>query len=440
MNRATAMSLATALTAAWLISPAASLAAEPFEEPPIELKATEFVPEKLRSGKDYKLDSKVKNDGYTNSYSLATEWGEVQAVSDYRLRARVREVEALRALDDMGRAGIFGDALVNGALSPVEGAIDLVTDPVETTKGAFEGVGKWFGGIADSATSDDPYQEGAVSSAAGWAATKRGFAVELGVDPYTDWEPLQEALVSVGRAAFAGGLTASVAMGMATEDTVLEAPVLVLSLTNDMNKLLVDKTPEELTRLNKQKLLDMGLKEDLVLAFLKNYNYSPMEKLLLVEALHRMAGAEGKEIFLAQATAAPDKAVARYMQQRAEMMANFHTQVAEANLVEFAEIPFQKTGDGRLVGVFPIDYLAWSADAATITKALDGAIAESPDIQSKELWFEGRVSQRSSAEFETSGWMVKEHAGILIGEQLQTGEGSGVVNPASRGAAKVIPK
>ena len=398
------------------------------------------MPEKLRSGKDYKLEPTVKNDGYSNSYSLTTEWGEVRAVSDYRLRARVREVEALRALDDMSRAGIFGDALANGALSPVEGAVSLVTDPVETTKGAFEGVGKWFGGIADSATSDDPYQEGALSSAAGWAATKRGFAVELGVDPYTDWEPLQEALVSVGRAAFAGGLTASVAMGMATQDTVLEAPVLVLSLTNDMNKLLVDKTPEELTRLNKQKLLDMGIKQDLVLAFLKNYNYSPMEKLLLVEALNRMSGAKGREFFLADATAAPDKAVARYMQQRAEMMANYHTNVAEADLVELAEIPFQKTRDGRLVGLFPIDYLAWSSDTAAITKTLDQAIAQSSDIQSKELWFEGRVSQRSSAEFEMAGWTVKQHVGMLIGEQLQTGKGSGAVSPASRGAAKVIPK
>ena len=429
-----------ALSVVWLALAANGSADESFEEPPIELKAAEFVPEKLRSGKDYKLDSKVRNDGYTNSYRLATEWGELQAVSDFRLRARVREVEALRALDDMSRAGVFGDSLVDGALSPVEGAVALVTDPVETTKGAFEGVGKWFGGIADSATSDDPYQEGAISSAAGWAATKRGFAVELGVDPYTDWEPLQEALVSVGRAAFAGGLTASVAMGMATEDTVLEAPVLVLSLTNDMNKLLVDKTPEELTRLNKQKLLDMGIKEDLVVAFLKNYNYSPMEKLLLVEALHRMDGAKGREIFLADATAAPDKVVALYMQQRAEMMANYHTNVAEADLVELAEIPFQKTRDGRLVGLFPIDYLAWSGDTAAITKTLDQAIAQSPDIQSKELWFEGRVSQRSSAEFETAGWTVKEHAGMLIGEQLQTGEGSGAVSPASRGAAKVIPK
>ena len=63
------------------------------------------------------------------------------------------------------------------------------------------------------------------------AATKRSFAVEMGVDPYSDWEPLQEALSSVGQAAFAGGITAKVAMGAATRDTDFAMPILALSLT-----------------------------------------------------------------------------------------------------------------------------------------------------------------------------------------------------------------
>ncbi len=122
------------------------------------------------------------------------------AVSDYRLRARIQEVQALKALDEMSRAGVFGDSLRNGALAPIEGLVDLAKSPVETSKGAAKGVGRWFSNIADSVSSDDPHQEGALSAAAGWAATKRAFAVELNVDPYTDWEPLQQALVSVGRA------------------------------------------------------------------------------------------------------------------------------------------------------------------------------------------------------------------------------------------------
>ena len=246
---------------AWILLPAPVLAADTFEEPPLELEAAQLVPANLMTGQGFKVEPPVTNDGYTNTYTLTTDWGEAEAVSDYRLRVRVQEVAALLALDSMSRAGVFGDSLKNGVLAPVDGAVALVTSPVETTTGAVKGVGRWFSNVADSVASDDPHQEGALSAAAGWAATKRSFAVELGVDPYTDWEPLQEALVSVGRAAFAGGITASVAMGVATQDTALEYPVLALSLTKDMNQLLIDNPPEALRKINKKTLLAMDIDE-----------------------------------------------------------------------------------------------------------------------------------------------------------------------------------
>ena len=57
------------------------------------------------------------NDGYVTTYTLETEWGELKAVSDYRLRARIQEAKALKTLDEMSRAGVFGDALVEGVLA-----------------------------------------------------------------------------------------------------------------------------------------------------------------------------------------------------------------------------------------------------------------------------------------------------------------------------------
>ena len=425
----------------WSLLPATTIAAEAFEQPPLQLNAALIVPDELIVGEGYKIDPLVVNDGYSNTYTLTTDWGEVQAISDYRLRARIQEVQALVVLDSMSRAGVFGDALKAGVLSPIEGAKALVTAPVETTTGAVKGIGRWFGNVARSVTSDDPHQEGALSSAAGWAPTKRAFAVELGVDPNTDWEPLEKALVSVGRAAFAGGMTAAVAMGVATEDTALEMPILLLSMTDDMNQLLLDNPPALLTEINEKTLLEMGIDEATVETFLRNYNYTPMEKLQLVEALDRMSGATGREIFLAQAGAAPDKIVARYFQQRAEMMANYHTKVAETDVVDIADLPMQKTHDGRLIGAFPIDYLSWTADASTIAGVASEFIAQSAEIESGEFWFEGSVSQTAFAGLEALGWTVKERVGLLTGESLQALEGSepGTVSPVVRGAATVIP-
>ncbi len=172
---------------------------------PLQLEAAQFVSGELMSGPNHQVQPIAFSDGFVTSYTLSTEWGDVPAAGNYRLRVRIQEANALNALDEMSRAGVFGDSLLEGAMAPVDGAVALVTDPVNTVSDAAEGVGTWFGNIANSITSDDPNQEGALSAAVGWAATKRSFAVEMGVDPYTDWEPLQEALSSVGQAAFAGG-------------------------------------------------------------------------------------------------------------------------------------------------------------------------------------------------------------------------------------------
>jgi len=129
-----------------------ALASEiPVVKPPVELEAAKFVPGELMKGKVYYILPDAVNDGYVTTYTLETEWGELKAVSDYRLRARIQEAKALKTLDEMSRAGVFGDALVEGALAPVDAVVDLVTDPVDTVSDAAEGMGQWFGNCLTSA-------------------------------------------------------------------------------------------------------------------------------------------------------------------------------------------------------------------------------------------------------------------------------------------------
>jgi hypothetical protein len=386
----------------------------PVVEPPLDVKAAQFVPNDLMAGANHKVQPTAVNDGFVNTYDLSTEWGDVKASSDYRLRVRIQEANALKALDDMSRAGIFGDALVNGALAPVEAAVDLVTSPVDTISGAAEGVGRWFGNMADSITSDDPHQEGAVSAAVGWAQTKRAFAVELGVDPYTDWEPLQEALASVARAAFAGGITAKAAMGMATEGTALELPVLALGLTSTMKKKLVDNPPERLAELHREDLAGLGISEAAIEPFLDNHHYSPMEKLQFVEALTRMKGTEGLEILVVHASSAPDKLVARFMQQQAEMVAKF-VEKSPSSVLLAKKMPLLKTQDGRVVGIFPLDYVVWTQRLATIMQDLTPQIDGEAEASGREMWFEGVVSPETREGMKVNGWTVKEKTQLLIG-------------------------
>ena len=232
--------------------------------PPLKLKTDLVVLEGKMEGKGYKITPEVINDGYSNTYTLETEFGEVKAVSDYQLARQIQEIRALIILDEMSRAGVFGDAMKEGVMAPIHGAKALVTEPVDTTKGAVKGVGRWLGNIGRAVSSDDPYQEGGASAAVGWAGTKRAFALELGVDPYTDWEPLQKGLTSVARAAFSGGVTVGVAMDALTEGTMVGTIITVNSLTKEMNDILLDNPPEGLTKINREKLVNMGVSENVV--------------------------------------------------------------------------------------------------------------------------------------------------------------------------------
>ncbi len=424
---------AIALTATALGWQATAKAAPEYVKPPLKLNAALIVSDKMMVGKGYKMDPVAINDGYSNTYTLKTDVGEVKAVSDYQLRRQIQEINALLALEEMSRAGVFGDAMKEGVMAPVHGAKALVTAPVETTKGAVQGIGRWMGNIGRSVSSDDPYQEGGVSSAVGWAGTKRAYAMELGVDPSTDWEPLQEALTSVSRAAFAGGITVGVAMDAVATGTV-GTIVTVTSLSQDMNTILLDTPPEGLTKINRKKLKSMGVSEDVFDPFLLNYNYTPLEKFLLVEALNRMKGAKGRELFIAQATAAPDKVIARYFQQNAEMMASYHTKVEATDIVKVAREVWQMNRKGVLVGAYPIDYLAWTAETAAIARSIE----KTPKAEKRELWLEGSASPEARKSLTSRGWKVNERVGFLTGKPLQDPTAAGAGAGATGAAIGVI--
>ena len=398
-----------------------------FEQPPLKLNAALIVPDGKMVGKGYNIDTVALNDGFSNTYTLTTDVGELKAVSDYQLARRIQEIRAIIIMDEMSRAGVFGDAMKEGLVAPLRAGKDLVTAPVETTKGAVKGVGRWMGNIGRSVKSSDPYQEGGVSSAVGWAGTKRAFALELGVDPYTDWEPLQKALTSVARAAFAGGITVGVAMGAVTDGTTVGTVVEVVSLTGEMNAVLLDNPPEGLTKINREKLIDMGISDKIVDPFLKNYNYTPMEKSLLVESLRRMDGAKGRDLFIAEATAAPDRVIARFMQQRAEMMANYHTKTMATDIVKIETLTWQVNRKGTLVGVFPLDFLAWTPEASQDAAAVE----KDPRAKTRELWLEGSASPIALKALTARGWKVKERVGLVTGTPLQdqtaAGAGAGAV-------------
>jgi hypothetical protein len=411
----------------------------PFEKLPKTLAASSVLPGMTLKGEGYTVSESVSNDGYQNTYTIESDYGTYTVTGNTALAARIQEIKATRALEEIERSDAFKDAVKGTASGMVEGGKSLVTSPVETTKGAAKGVGRWLGNVGKSVTSDDPHQENVLKTALGHDAVKRGYAIELGVDPYTDFEPFQKRLGEVARAATTGGLVMSLGMDIATEGTLVGTVVTVTSIAG-MKEILRDEPPSTLSKINRKKLEEMGIGKVSIDALLKNYNYTPAEMTMMVEALRRMGDIKGRDIFVAHATAAPDKVIARYMQQSAEMIANYVTGTGKGDLIDLANDPWLMTRSGILIGAFPIDYFAWTPEASTGAQLASEGLDKQSGAKGKELWIEGQVDPVARKALEARGWKVKEN--VRLASRTKTGGAidKPAISPGAVGAGKVAPQ
>jgi hypothetical protein len=149
-----------------------------------------------------------------------------------------------------------------------------------------------------------------------------------------------------------------------------------------------------------------------------------------------MDGTKGRDLFVAQATAAPDKVIARYYQQMAEMMLNYQKKEGAADIVKVESEVWLMSRKGTLVGTFPIDYLAWTAETSKIAAAVE----KNPKAKTRELWLEGSASPESNKALTDRGWTIKERVALLTGKPLQDQTAAGAGLGATATSIQVITR
>ena len=389
----------------------ALVVSEPYEIPPTDLLASDLLPKELLSGEGFKVDSRVVNDGVQNTYLLETRYGNFSVTGDDALRKRVREVRATIALEELKDSEEFKEAAKGSVEGLVAGGKALVNEPVATSKGAYRGVRQWLGNVGSSIDSEDPYQDGALKTAVGYDAVRRGYAMEMGVDPYTDFEPLQEQLAEVAKVSTAGSMVTSMVVSTGINSNLLGAVRNVSSLAS-MKKLLLDNPPFALAEINGEKLKAMGIQGYQVDALLKNYHYSPTEMTIMVAALESMGEVSGRDIFVAFASSAPDEEVAQFMHYYAVMLAAYVNRVEPGDLVDISGNVWLASRSGILVGAFPLDYIHWTAATEASTgRASDRA--QELGLEHKALFLRGRFSPAARAALEKRGWKTTEKVSFV---------------------------
>lgn len=388
-----------------------TVAQETYESPG-HLALGDVLPDLEAKTPLYYIEDRVANDGVANHFVIYGS-GELYHVAGNDLaRERVREINALAALSEIQNTDAFKDGLKAAGKSTLESVKTAVTAPVATLKTIPAGVNRLFGNIYRS-TKDErrsQYQDSAAKEALGFSKVKRAVAFEVGVDPYSSNEALQEKLTDVAWAAYAGGMSLSVLKAVTLPEPIGK-PLFVTHTSVKVSALIRDESPESLQKLNKEKLESIGAGAQQIEAFLENGWYSPSRQTILVEALASLNGVEAVAQYLDRAIETASEEQAYFMQRNAELLSACHVKQGPLKSVLYpARIPVAETKNGELVCLLAVDHLAWTEKVATTAQAIRADLPVRLKDTPIALKVSGNASEMAIAELKNLGFALEPKA------------------------------
>lgn len=430
------------VTSALILSlPVIGLCAD-FEVPPV-LSAAETVKEQPLETDIYKIQERVRTDGFMALYSIASPHGEFTAFGPGMLNTRLNEIRALAALHAMQEDDRFVDAAEDTAKDTASNIRRLVNKPKETLTGVPEGVGRFFKrtgrtlktgvqkladvregrlpGMDDAETSNlpggtlagtnpDVNLTESVLNASGDAAVnilgfdkqRRRLAQELAVDPYTTNAILAEKLDEVTWAAFAGGLGVNVL-------TSLIPGGFVLATSSRLSDWVWDTAPGDLRVEIESALLDMGFAQSDVDRFLRHSFYTMSMQAVLTKSLEKLDGVRGRTDLMPLVLSVGSEGQARFLVQTMDMLQNYQTGVGSLASLHIQGTVIGINEDGRPVVMAPVDYLSWTATLDQFASNLQSTFAQ-PAL----LYNTGALSVDTHKALSEKGWTLENGDSLWV--------------------------
>jgi hypothetical protein len=385
-----------------------------YESLPV-LSASKILPPELLSGPNHRVQERITNDGFLNTYTIDSKFGQLKAVSTALLSARVQEINAMAAMDKLKGTKEYGTAVKESALSAMVAAKDMVFQPVQTLKTAASGVAVAFRRAGDSVfgAQRSDAEDSRFKSLIGFSNYKREYAYDLGVDVYSRNEVLQDRLNEISWVGFAGGLTVSAAMAAVPGGAGIA--MTAIGTTRLTREIFKTQPPSDLRRTNTEKLKAMGIEPSTVEMFINESVFSPREQTILVSALDEMKGVSGRERLVQLAALTNNADMALFRQRQAEMYAGYHKAVTPlSQFVSIGQVPGARASNGALVFNFPIDYLVWTDSLARLVANTDALANQLSGITRRELWITGNLSPKTRSEMRRIGWVTYENAEALL--------------------------
>jgi len=329
-------------------------------------------------------------------------------VSTALLDTRINEIKAMAAMEQVSSMSQFGGSLADKGVQTVQGAANLVVHPVDTLGGALSGVGKMFARAQESLVESNPskYEDSRVKKLIGFSQTKRDYAKQFGIDPYSTNTVLQDRLNSLASAGYAGSITGSALQALIPGGVGIA--VGAVSGTAVLGGIDVSLAPEDLRRQNRQMLNDMGVSSSITKLFIDNEVFTPLQQTIIVNSLNSMPKVQGKETYVGFLVNTDDQDLALFRQRMSQMYAGYDKTVAPLRgFMSLGKFVGATKNDGNLVLAFPLDYLVWTSTNAMIVKAINEA-SRSLSTTGVELWLTGKASPMMKKQLKILGWKLHE--------------------------------
>lgn len=386
------------------------LAARSDEPPPVFTAAQLLTPAQIK-GPHHAVASAVETGGYFHEFHIESDFGAFDAAGRTMLAVRLHEIEALAQLDEVSRTEVFLKAAGTSVLNVGKGVATAVTRPTETAKGIGSGVkrfgvnlGRMTKRSVDAATGDDPAEastqgdNAAVSagkSLAGISRASRRWAQKLGVDPYTTNGVLKKALEDIGEIDAAGSIATKV---------VLPIPG-VVGMTATVSGLVWGKDPEELRKLNEQRLKELGVPDATAKRLFLNSAMTLSYETRLTAALHALK-LRGSADRVAAAADSRHEREALFHVESAELLQQRHAQTPFTALLTDSRATVAVTADRRAVWLLPLDWLRWTAAADSTAREMASRARQELNAAGLMMVLAGTASARAANELAALGWSV----------------------------------
>lgn len=369
-------------------------------EPPATTTAQAVLGE-AATGPNYRVDPEVRSDGLMHLFVLNTAYGTFDIAGDDLMRMRLRELAALRKLNAMSESEVFAKSLARTAAAPLEFGADLIKDPGATLKKSVSGVANMFGRIGANINNSRDNRDNVVASVLGVDSARRALAVQLDVDPYTDFPPLAAKLGEIASATAVGGLTMKGLLMIIPGGAGVA--VSSASTADTIRGTLSEKTSTQVIEIVLARLGRAGVPSSIAGQLVQNRAYTPADLLVMAEALGALkAGKSG--LFVARAAQAASREEAVFQRRRAQLLAQNATALGIGAFVDVGGFPLNRLKDGRLLALFPFDEVSWTDRVAQAFGRL--AAAAAGETAPPLIILTGQATPLAQKEIAAKGWTI----------------------------------